>query len=381
MPEIGSEPITMINEINGEAQARIAVVGTGWWATEFHIPSLIDHPTAELVAVVDVDPVRLEAVTTTFGIAGYPSLQALLAAGVGIDGVVVATNSAGHFPVAREALGAGLHVMIEKPMVFKADEAWQLVDIARERSLNLQIGYTFHFTNAAQRLHEVIHAGGIGDILSVSGLFASMVEAYYRGDPEAYRSVFDFRLFGPQPHTYSDRATSGGGQAQTQVTHAAGMILWATGLRARAVSAFMESADLAVDLVDAIAVQFESGAVGTLSSTGNLRPGDPQQQEFRYYGTKGFALHDLVAGTLEIRYADGGVERINGDLVGDPYPAREPARAFADLILGLGRNLAPGEAGARTVELIEAAYESADTGQLVTVRRDDASNSQSELST
>jgi predicted dehydrogenase len=322
---------------------------------------------AELVGIVDPDSNRLAAAHDAFDVPAFGSLEELLAT-TNVDGVVVATTSASHYTVARQALQAGLHVMVEKPMVFRASEAWELVQLARDADLVLQVGYTHHYTRSAQRLHEVITGGGIGEILQVSSLYATMVESYYRGRPNDYDKVFHFPITGPSATTYSDPAVAGGGQGMTQVSHLIGMVLWATGLRATEVSAFMENTDLAVDLVDAMAFRLDNGAIGTVGSTGNLRPGEPQQQEIRYYGSRGYALQDLVLATIEIHYADGQMEKIAVEEAGDPYPAFSTARGLADSIEGRGPNVAPGDAGAMAVEFLEAAYASAASNQHVLVQ-------------
>jgi predicted dehydrogenase len=145
------------------------------------------------------------------------------------------------------------------------------------------------------------------------------------------------------------------------------MVLWLTGARATDVSAYMESRDLAVDVADAIAFRLDSGAVGTMASTGTLRPGQAQQQELRYYGTEGFLLQELIHGKLSIHRNDGSVEELPDLAPDELYPAHAPARSLVDLILGRGENRAPGEAGARVVELLEAAYRSAEERRPVVV--------------
>ena len=209
------------------------------------------------------------------------------------------------------------------------------------------VGYTYQFTRAAARVADLVGSGRIGELLHVSGLFASMVESYFRGQPDDYADVFQFPVTGPAATTYADPAIAGGGQGQTQVTHAMGMVLWATGRRVTEVAAFMSNRDLAVDLVDAIAYRLDNGAVGTMAATGSLRPGQPSQQEFRYYGTEGFVLQDLLAGTVVAHFNDGSSEEI--EPLGDDeiFPSGATSRGFADLIAGRGENLAPGVVGAQ----------------------------------
>ena len=338
---------------------RIGVIGTGWWATQFHLPALAANEHAQVTAVADRDERKLAAAADAFGIAHrYTDHGELLASGE-VDAVLVVVPHAAHYAIARDALAAGVHVMVEKPMTLHAGEAWELVDLARERSLHLQLGYTYQFTRHAARAKEVFEHGELGELILVSGLFASMVESYYRGKPDEYADVMGFPITGPAPDTYSDPAVSGGGQAMTQITHAMGMVFWLTGGRADQVYAYMEDRDLAVDLADAISYRFDGGAIGTMGSTGSLKPGQSQQQELRYYGTEGFLLQEIWAGLLEIHRNDGSVEVVPPLGDDERYPAGAPSAGLVDLVRGAGANRAPGEPAAATVEFLELAYRSA----------------------
>lgn len=350
------------------ARVRIAVVGTGWWSTEFHIPSLKKYPDCELVALVDPNAEKRKKAQDMFDIAaGFGSVTEALSE-MNIDGAIVATPSTLHYPVAKELLENGVHVMVEKPFTTVASEAHELVNLANAKSLHLTVGYTFQHTNAANALKGALENEEIGEILLVNGLFASMAEAYYRGVPEDYKEIFNWAITGPDPRTNSDPKLSGGGQGQTQVTHAIGMVLYALNQRATQVAAFMENRDLNVDLLDAIAFTCEQNTLGTMGSTGNLRIGDKHQQEFRYYGTKGYILHDMREGQLLVRNDKGFEYEISGKDAGDIYPALQTSRHLVDLITGKTQiNLGPGLQSAWAVEFLEAAYESAATKSIVKV--------------
>lgn len=351
------------------AKPRIAVVGTGWWSTEFHIPALKKYSDCELVALVEPNADKRKKAEAMFDIpAGYASVSEALSE-MKIDGAVVATPSALHYPVAKELLQNGVHVMVEKPFTTIASDAHELVNLANSKSLHLTVGYTFQHTNAAKSLKRALDNEEIGEILLVNGLFASMAEAYYRGVPEQYKGIFKWAITGPDPGTFSDPKLAGGGQGQTQVSHAIGMILYAINKRATQVAAFMENRDLKVDLVDAMAFTCEGNTIGNLGSTGNLRDGDKHQQEFRYYGTKGYILHDMRNGELLVRNDKGHQYEITGSDIGDTYPALETSRHLVDLITGKAEvNLAPGLHAAWAVEFLEAAYESAATNSIVKIK-------------
>ena len=340
---------------------RVGVVGTGWWATQAHLPALTTYDGAEVKALADPDPQKLATAAERFGVGKtFQDPGELFSSGL-VDGVLIAVPHVHHYLLAKAALDAGLHVMLEKPMVLESSHAWDLVDTAEARDLHMMLGYTYQFTRAAERVAELV-GSRIGELLHVSGLFASMVESYYRGQPGDYEPVFRFPVTGPSASTYADPAISGGGQGQTQITHAMGMVLWATGRRVTEVSAYMANRDLAVDLVDGIAYRLDNGAVGTMGATGSLRPEQPSQQEFRYYGTEGFVLQDLLAGTVVAHFNDGTSEEIEPLTADEIFPSAAPSRRFVDLIAGRAENRAPARPAAHVVEFLEAAYRSAAEG-------------------
>ena len=288
-------------------KARMGVIGAGWWGTQFHIPSLKTYDNAELVGIADLKEDKLACAADYYDIANqYTDHRDLLASGV--DGVVVAVQHAYHYEVARDALDAGVSVMVEKPMTLRADEAWDLVERAETNGLHLMVGYTFHFTRHAEAVRHIVQSGKLGEIQFVSGIFASMVESYLRGNPDDYADVFKFPVTGPERSTYSDPAVAGGGQGMVQVTHPMGMALWVTGLHAVEVSGFVENFDLAVDLADAFGYRLNNGAVGVMGSTGGVRPNQPQLQANTYFGTNGFIRQDLVNGRMSVYYHDGTSE-------------------------------------------------------------------------
>jgi predicted dehydrogenase len=352
------------------ARARIGIIGGGWWATHAHLPSLTTYPRAEVVAIADPSPERLARAGEAFGIAAqFGDYRAMLDRG-DLDGVVVATPHATHYAMATDVLNRGIPLMLEKPMVLRARDARDLVRLAEQRGVPLVIGYPYHFIGQLARLRMRIAEGALGDLQLTHTLFASMVLEYYRANPQAYADVFQWRVTGPQPDTYSEPSVAGGGQGHLQVTHSAALLLWLTDLRPREVAAFMERFELKVDLCDAISVRFEGGSVGTLASTGGIPASQRahQQLELRIYGSRGYALLDALAGTCSIFCDDGSIERFDDTPPELRYPLEATSRHLVDLILDKSAsNVSSGEIGARTVELLDAAYRSAAERRIVRV--------------
>jgi len=347
-------------------KARVAVIGTGWWSTTAHIPGLQANPDAELVALADVRPEALEAAKAKYGaIKTYTDYREMLA-NEQLQGVVVCVNHAAHYEVAKACLDAGLHVMLDKPMVLFARDAHDLANTAKSCGVELIVGYPWNYTEITRRARDIIQSGELGEIQYVSSLFTSMVIEFLRGKSENYQQTFNYVVTGPR-NVYSDPKLSGGGQGHLQVTHSAGALFFVTDLQADVVTSFMQNFDLLVDVAGAIAVQFKpvrSGyaPVGVLGTTANISVGDSGHLEVQVYGEKGRLVLDEVQSTLYVRKHDGTEQRFGPLPAEARYPLFDPANNLVDIILGRGTNGSPAEVGVKVVELLDAAYRSAGSG-------------------
>src|SRR5439155_9426986 len=81
-----------------------------------------------------------------------------------IDAIVIATPVCTHFDLAMQALRAGKHVLVEKPMAMTSADALRLIDEADRRQLVLAVDHTFVYTGAVRKIRELITEGGIGDL-------------------------------------------------------------------------------------------------------------------------------------------------------------------------------------------------------------------------
>jgi predicted dehydrogenase len=348
-----------------DRRAMIGVIGTGWWSTFAHLPSLSSYPDAELIGVADVDLSKARQAAERFN-AGQALGDHNELLGLKPDGVVIATPHHTHFEIARDALLAGADVMIEKPMVVDPAHGRELAAIAREHGRTIHMGYPYPFTRHCRLLRDLIVAGELGEILFTTGLFATSVLEFYRGltayagEPEAGA------MWAPGTDTYSDPAR-GGGQMLTQVTHEASLMFYLTGLRPTRVNAFTDTYGTRVDVWDAISFTTASGASGTVASTGTVPRTQQVIEEYRIFGSQGHALLSTSRGTLAIHFNDGTTREESPLAGGERYPLHQTSRQLVDTILGRGPALVDGELGLLTVEFLAAALESARTGQVVTM--------------
>ena len=142
---------------SSRAPLRTAVVGTGYLG-RFHAQKYAALPDCELVAVCDPDGARGAAIADEVGTRALDDHRALVELDGGCDAVSIASPTRSHFGVARDCLERGLHVLVEKPMTTTVEEARELVALAAERELVLQVGHLERFNPALVSVADLITA-------------------------------------------------------------------------------------------------------------------------------------------------------------------------------------------------------------------------------
>jgi protoporphyrinogen oxidase/predicted dehydrogenase len=146
---------------------RVGVIGLGYWGPNLarNVAELAEY---ELVALCDVRSEALGQVARR-----HPDARCFLAADeiIGddsIDAVVVATTVGTHYQLARDALEAGKHVFVEKPLATSSEQVRDLMSIAADTGRVLMPGHTFLYSPPVRAIKELIDAGELGDIYFVS---------------------------------------------------------------------------------------------------------------------------------------------------------------------------------------------------------------------
>lgn len=339
-------------------KVRIGFIGAGWWATTNHMPILAQRPDVEMAAVCRLGADMLQAVKETFNFPfATEDYHELLEQD--LDGVVVTSPHNMHYEHARAALLSGRHVMCEKPMTLEADQAWELVKIAKERNLQLIVPYGWHYRPIVQQAKQLMQENVVGNIEYVLCHMASPTKILFGGDNPVPAEGVHFSQ--PDPNTWQVKE-NGGGYAHGQVTHSSGLMFWLTGLRAKEVTARMSSVGSSVDMYDAASVRFENGAIGVVSGAATLPEGVKFQVDVRIFGSEGVLNLDCDRERLDVFRHDGKHQRIVAPAGSGEYACDGPPNRFVELIKGESTNDSPGEVGARSVELIDAMFESVAEG-------------------
>jgi predicted dehydrogenase len=142
---------------------NVAVIGTGAIGQE-HIASFQQHPAATVVALAEVSAVRAREAADKYGIREVVSDYRDLLARQDIDVVSIALPNYLHGIVALEALRAGKHVMLEKPMTTHAREGAKLVAEARKRKRLFMVGQNQRFTADVQTARRLVEIGALGEV-------------------------------------------------------------------------------------------------------------------------------------------------------------------------------------------------------------------------
>ena len=131
---------------------RTAVIGVGYLG-RFHAQKYAALPESQLVAVVDARPDARDKVAAEVGCRAVADYRDILGE---VDAVSIATTTPAHFPIARECLERGVHVLVEKPITETPDQALALIEAAARRGCILQVGHLERFNSAILALEGVL---------------------------------------------------------------------------------------------------------------------------------------------------------------------------------------------------------------------------------
>ena len=142
---------------------RLAHVGLGYWGPNL-ARNLANADGGSLVMLCDSDRERLERVGRQFPGARLVTDFADVLAADDVDAIALATPVQTHFELASEALRAGKHVLVEKPLATSSAECQELIDLAEARDLRLMVGHVFLYNAAVQMVHDYIKSGRLGSV-------------------------------------------------------------------------------------------------------------------------------------------------------------------------------------------------------------------------
>ncbi|MCC7347806.1 MAG: Gfo/Idh/MocA family oxidoreductase, partial [Variibacter sp.] len=147
-------------------QVSIGVIGTGWIGG-IRARVLAECPQVKELHICEIRPDRLKEVVAETNPASATLDYKEILANPAIDVVIISTTpETTHYPITRDALLAGKHVLIEKPLARTEEEADELIRLAREKNLKLTVGYSQRFNPRMAFIRKTIRSGGIGEVVT-----------------------------------------------------------------------------------------------------------------------------------------------------------------------------------------------------------------------
>lgn len=149
--------------MNQSPQLKIGLIGCGYWGPNY---ARVFHfmPSVKVVSCSDLDNDKLARIKHQFPAITLTNNYQDMLSDSQVDAVVISTQATTHYQIVKKCLEAGRHVLVEKPLSMKAEEAQELVDLSRKKGKVLMVGHTFLYNNAVRKMKDCIDKGRLGKI-------------------------------------------------------------------------------------------------------------------------------------------------------------------------------------------------------------------------
>ena len=131
---------------------KMALVGCGHMG-KIHLQKLSSFDEIQIVGIVDVDTKRTNDLAQPINVPAFNNYKKLLG---NVDGVIIATPTETHYQIAKDFLKSRTHILLEKPITSRQDQAQELIDLAQTRQLILQVGFLERFNPAFSKILPII---------------------------------------------------------------------------------------------------------------------------------------------------------------------------------------------------------------------------------
>lgn len=330
---------------------RIAVIGAGHWGPNL-IRSFHTHENSAVAWVIDRDPARLELTRQR-----YPDVQiatdpARAFDDSSVDAAVIATPTVTHYELALAALRAGKHVLVEKPIATRVEEAEELCALAESLGRVLMVGHVFLFNRAIRRAKAYLDEGRLGRVFYLSMVRTNLgpirMDVNAAWDLAAHDIAIANDWMGGPPHS---AAAQGGSWINGGIEDAVFATLWYPG----DVMAHLHVSWLSPRKVRDITVVGEKAMLtfDDMNLSEPLRLYDKQVTDQR---TSGF-VDTFASFRTSIREGDITIPR-----VGTGEPLKTECEHFLECIATGAKPIADGWSGAAAVRVLAALTRSIENG-------------------
>ena len=349
---------------------RLGIIGCGR-ISDLHAQAYLDHPEATIVAVADPDAGNLAMRGAAWGVpesARYQDHRDLLAR-PDVDAVEILVPHHLHVPITLDAMAAGKHVSLQKPMALSIDDALMMVKAGHEHGVTFKVFENFVFYPPVVRAKELVENGEIGDVLSIR------IKSNAGWSPTAWEvpaAASAWRI---------DPEKCGGGPLVFDDGHHKFAIAWHFLGLADRVHAFIGSWMGVLDSPSVVSWRHPGGQVGSLevvySPELQLHTVQyAQDDRVEITGTKGVIWITRGHGRMldappVVLYRDGETRGFSDMPTGWETSFHRSGQHFVDALINGTAPSLTGEQGAEVLAFALAAQESSTTGTAVSPQADD----------
>jgi len=341
------------------SQLKFALLGCGRISRK-HIDAIDKAPDAQLVAVCDVDAGRASAIASKRGIPFFTDVDEMLRSMPEIDVVNILTPTGLHASHAVKVASYRKHVVVEKPMALRLEDADAMILAADRAGVRLFVVKQNRYNVPVQRLRRTLESGRFGKlVMGTVRVRWCRRQEYYAQD--AWRGTWELD----------------GGVLANQASHHVDLLMWMLG---DVQSVYAKTATRLVDIetedTAAVVLQFTSGALGIIEATTATRPVD-LEGSLSILGERGtvviggFAVNELQTWRFEDRQPEDETIVDEARTVPDNvygFGHQAFVENVTQAIRGQGAALVDGLEGRRSIEVINAIYESVYSGREIQLR-------------
>ncbi len=340
-------------------QVEVAIVGTGWCGG-IRAETCAQYPAVSAVHIAEIRPDRLAEIAKITGAKTATTDYRELLRDPSIEAVLVcATPETTHYPIARDALAAGKHVLLEKPIALAFDEADELIGLARKNGVKFTIGYSQRFNPKFAYVKKALEDGTVGRPVSV---------LVSRNITRSLGNKISGRIkLSP---------------AAMEATHDLDFVLWCLEPRRpvrvyaqAAFGAMREARGAGVPDAMWMMVTMDDGVVFTVGAGWSLPPGYPNFSStwIEFLGTEGAVVVDDTHRDVYTRTMRTGTEfpisSMPGESLGHVFagPMAEETRHFINAVVNDQPVMVTPESARVVMEIYTAADLSAERNEAVTL--------------
>jgi predicted dehydrogenase len=317
---------------------RVGLIGCGG-IVHGHVRRFKETGEVTIAALQDPSPKAIETLVSKYELPlatpRFADHREMLKA-VKLDAVLIASPHTLHLPQTVDALDAGLHVLLEKPMVCSTAEAEQLIDRVSRTDRVLMLSYQRHWEPIFLYARQLVESGALGRLTYIQALLS---QSWMQGTTGTWRQVPEL---------------GGGGMLLDSGSHICDMLLWIPQQRVETVSGRVDFRGRPVDINTGAVLRYEDGLMGTLTIIGDAAS---WWEDWTVSGEEGTLY--IRNGRLFLQKPKGSLEQIAPEQL---PKGSDPNWAFVELVRGRRRNETPVEVGLGVIRLTEAIWKSGEAG-------------------